>query len=406
MHLLIITHYFYPENFRINDLSSELVNRGHDVTVLTGFPNYPNGNVYRDFFDNRKFYCTYKGCKIIRVPVIPRGKTFFGLFLNYLSFCVSASILGFWQLRFQKFDAVFVFQPSPITVAIPASIFRRIKKIPVVLWVLDLWPETLQALGVVRSKFFLFLLTKLVIHIYRNTDLILAQSKFFISHIKKYSPKNSLVEYLPSWTDHLRSEDVSPANELLNVLGKFNVIFTGNIGEAQDFPSIIDAAEILRGDSNIRWIIVGEGRMANWLSTEVSARKLDDVFFLVGSFPLDRMKSFYACADALLVSLKQDPIFSLTIPGKLQSYLSAGKPILAMLDGEGARIINESGAGLCSPPGNAQGLADSVKKLVNMSLQQKKEMGLRGISYNNKEFNREFLINKIENKILHTKLLH
>ena len=407
MRLLVVSQYFWPENFRINDLVAELVNRGHQVTVLTGLPNYPDGKLFKQFRDNPTFYSHYEGAEVIRVPLMPRGKSGITLALNYLTFAISASTLGLWKLQGRKFDVIFTFQTSPVTVGIPAVILRATKKIPMVFWILDLWPESLEAVGAVRSKIILHLIGKLVANIYNRSDLILVQSKSFIPAIAKYIAPSARVQYFPSWSDlAFNVESSKAAIEILEKKDCFTIVFTGNIGEAQDFPAILDAAEKLKHFSNIRWLIVGDGRMAEWVAGEVKSRELYDCVFLLGRFPIDRMPSFFKHADALLVTLKNEPIFALTIPGKLQSYLAAGKPILAMINGEGARVVDESGSGITCSAGNSQLLADAVLRLSAMSSEERDVMGKKGLEYTKQEFDRSSLISSLElmlNKLIMAK---
>jgi glycosyltransferase involved in cell wall biosynthesis len=397
MRLLVVSQYFWPENFRINDLVGELVRRGHQVTVLTGLPNYPDGNVFQQFLDDPALYSHYDGADIVRVPLMPRGQGGLRLMLNYLTFAVSASVVGLWKLRGRQFDVIFAYEPSPITVGLPAVVMRAVKKAPLAFWVLDLWPETLQAIGVVRSKLLLRLVGKLVASIYKRCDLILGQSQSFVPAIARYAGRGAWIEYFPSWSDsHFIAEQVEVAIEIPVKPGSFNVLFAGNIGEAQDFPAILEAAERLKTFSNIRWLIVGDGRVAGWVMEEIKVRGLGACVSLLGRFPVERMPSFFKHADALLISLKDEPIFALTIPGKLQSYLAAGKPVLAMLNGEGARIVNESGAGLTCPAGDPRALADAVLKLSAMGVEEREKMGMKGLEYSKKEFDRGRLITKLE----------
>ncbi len=396
MRILVVSQYFWPENFRINDLVSAWIAHGHHVTILTGLPNYPLGKVFPEFYENPRKYDKYGEADVVRVPLISRGTSSFRLFLNYISFAISASIFGSWLLRRKKFDLIFVPQLSPITIGIPGIFLRKLKKIPLVLWVLDLWPESLEATGIIRSKSILKLVGSLVSLIYNNCDLILAQSRSFIPAIQKYCLPKQRVEYFPSWNDSALNFSISEhAPEIKKRPDLFNVMFTGNIGDAQDFPAILDAAEILKEFQNIRWLIVGEGRSAEWVRSEVAKRDLTDRFLLLGQFSLDRMPSFYRHADALLVSLKNEPIFSMTIPGKLQSYLASGVPILAMLNGEGSEIIASSGSGLSCPAGDGVGLAKIVLEMMSMNEVDRLEMGNRGRAYSMKEFDRTILMDRL-----------
>jgi colanic acid biosynthesis glycosyl transferase WcaI len=396
MRVLVISQYFWPESFRINDLTDELVRRGHQVTVLTGVPNYPSGSMFSEYENEPKAYCRYKGVEIIRVPIVVRGQSGGQLALNYLSFIISGIAIGLFKLRKQRFDSIFVFGPSPITVGLPAIVFRYFKKAPLVFWVLDLWPDTLEAVGVVRSELILKLVGRLVTYIYKRCDLVLAQSKSFISHIKQYASHDRVV-YFPGWAESVFSVDQFRSPRRRPDRAQFNIVFAGNVGVAQDFPTVLKAMELLKDDKKICWTIVGDGRMSDWLATEIGKRGLENVVQLAGRHPMEEMPEFFQDADALLVNLKDEPIFSMTIPGKLQAYLVTGKPILAMLNGEGARLVKDSGCGIACDSGDWQCLADSVQKLSQMSYQERDLMGRKGLLLSETEFDRDKLISKLEN---------
>lgn len=396
MRILVVTQYFWPENFRINDLVAELTSLDHQVTILTGYPNYPSGVIFPSFKSDPSAFLKFNGANVVRVPLITRGKGGGRLILNYLSYVASAIFFGTWYLRGHKFDLIFVFEPSPITVGLPAILLRYLKRAPIAFWVLDLWPETLSAIGVVRSKWLLKSLGYLVSFIYNHCDLILAQSKSFIPKIRQYCNKDTKVEYFPSWSDAAIDFSMrAPAAEISNSHDKFNIMFAGNIGEAQDFPAILRTAEILHEYKKFQWLILGDGRLTEWLESEISKRGLDDCVLLLGRYPIERMPSFFLHADALLVSLKNEPIFSYTIPGKLQSYLASGIPVLAMLNGEGAEIIQESGAGIVCQAGDSAGLASAIIKIANLSNKQRSIMGSHGQAFADKEFNRKQLISNL-----------
>lgn len=397
MKLLVVSQYFWPENFRINDLVQELVARGHSVTVLTGVPNYPDGKVFPEYLRDSNAFSSYQGAEIVRVPMTARGKTSVGLMLNYFSFALSATVLGAWKLRGRHYDAIFSFEPSPITVGIPAAAMRTLKRAPLAFWVLDLWPETLQATGKVHSPRILRLVGHLVRFIYDRCDLILAQSQSFISQIKRYAGEKKDVRYFPSWSEVIFDlARATPAPEVTSSSGTFNVMFAGNIGDSQDFPAILDAAESLREYPDIQWLIVGDGRAASWVSGEIERRRLHKHVVMLGRHPIDRMPSFFKHADTLLVTLKDEAIFSMTIPGKVQSYLAAGIPIVAMLNGEGARVINTSGAGITCRAGDHAGLAAAVLKLRGMKPQERHDMGKNGVAVSEREFDRNTLISQLE----------
>jgi colanic acid biosynthesis glycosyl transferase WcaI len=397
MRLLVVTQYFWPENFRVNDLVAEFVKRGHQVTVLTGLPNYPEGKVFEQFRADPVQYSSYQGAEIIRVPLMPRGKGSLRLMFNYLSFAASASIIGLWKLRGHQFDVIFTCQLSPVTVGLPAAVMRFAKRAPMAFWVLDLWPESLHAVGVVRSKKILQLVEKLVAFIYRRCDLILAQSRSFIPQIQKYAPKDTRIEYFPSWAESVfHMNDALPADEIPFMPGSFNVMFAGNVGDAQDFPAILAAAENLQSYKHIRWLIVGDGRMAQWVADEIKCRNLQHCVFMLGRHSLDRMPSFFKHADALIVSLKDEPIFSMTIPGKLQSYLAAGIPVVAMLNGEGADLVARSRSGVICAAGDHKGLSVAILSLAEMSIEERQVLGENGLNISVREFHRDTLMDRIE----------
>ena len=397
MRLLVVSQYFWPENFRINDLVAELVRHGHHVTVLTGLPNYPDGKVFKQFLDDPDRFSIYEGAEVIRVPMTPRGQGGFRLMLNYLTFAISASVVGVWKLRGRQFDAIFTYQVSPVTVGLPAALMRAVKRAPMALWVLDLWPETLQAVGAVRHLTVLKAVGKLVSFIYKRCDLILTQSKSFIPQIQKLASSNVRVLYFPSWAEKVfQGSEVAPASEIPLMFGSFNVMFAGNIGEAQDFPAILAAAERLKSHTYIRWLIVGDGRPAGWVTDEIRRRNLQDCVLMFGRHPLERMPSFFKHANALLVSLKDEPIFSMTIPGKIQSYLAAGIPIVAMLNGEGAEVVRGSKSGLTCAAGDDEGLAAAVLNLAEMTEEERSVMGKNGLDVSTHEFDRSVLMDRLE----------
>lgn len=397
MRILVVSQYFWPENFRVNDLVKEWVQRGHEVTVLTGIPNYPAGKVFDAYQVQPSAFTSYEGAEVVRVPMLPRGSGGLRLMLNYLSFVVGGGVIGPLRLRGKPADVIFVFEPSPVTVGLPAVWLGKIKNAPVVFWALDLWPETLAAIGVVRSPRVLGLVGHLVRYIYNRCTLVLGQSRGFLSNIAHYCDDRTKIHYFPSWAEDVFTDDsVKPAPEVPEWIDGFTVVFAGNIGEAQDMPAVLDAADRLKDNASIRWVIVGDGRKSDWLQSEVARRGLDKQVLLPGRFPVERMPSFYAHADALLVSLKRDPVFSMTIPGKVQSYLMAGIPLLGMLDGEGAAVIRDAQAGLACEAGDSAGLAQALLALVAMPAAERKQMGLNGREYAQQEFGRSQLMGRLE----------
>lgn len=338
----------------------------------------------------------FDGVKIHRVPIFARAKGASRLFLNYLSFVLFASLFGPWKLRDCRPDVIFVFEPSPVTVGLPAVLLAKLKRCPVVFWALDLWPETLAAVGVVRNRWALLAVTILVRFIYKRCTLVLGQSRSFLPTISRYCDNPSKVRYFPSWAEDIFQNQVNePILEIQPAPSTLSILFAGNIGEAQDFPSILDAAEHLKFNNEIRWLIVGDGRRSTWLSEQILARGLEGRVLQLGHFPIERMPAFYSQADVLLVSLKKDPIFSMTIPGKLQSYLVAGRPIIGMLDGEGADVIERSGAGMVCPAGDSAGLAEIILRFLKTSQEERQHMGEKGKAYAKAEFDRRVLVSRL-----------
>lgn len=397
MRLLVVTQYFWPEDFRINELVGDLVARGHAVTVLTGKPNYPGGTVFGEFREDPQRFASHAGARVVRVPMLARGHGKLRLVLNYLSFALSATVVGVLRLSGGRFDAIFVFESSPVTVGIPAVVLRAVRGWPIAFWVLDQWPESLAAVGVVRSKRLLAAVGWLVRFIYTRCDVILSPSRRLVPRIASYCRAGQRIEYFPNWAESVYAA-ASPvaAPEVPARAGAFSVMFAGNIGEAQDFPTILDAAERLKEHAHIRWLVVGDGRMAPWVRAEIARRGLEECVVMLGRFPVERMPSFLCHADALLVSLRPDALFAMTSPGKIQSYLAVGRPILAMLDGEGAAVVDEAHAGLTSPAGDATRLAENVLRLAALSAQERATMGSNGAAYAQREFSRHALVDRLE----------
>ena len=396
MHILIVTPHFYPENFRINDFAKAFIERGHKITVLTATPDYPEGKIYKGYGLFKRSIDSWKGINIYRAPVITRGKgKKLRLFLNYLSFIISGSIYVLF-LRRKKIDLIFVYEPSPITIGIPAALIKKLKKIPLIFWVLDLWPESVSAAGNLKTNFFPRLLIPMVKFIYNNCDKILVSSVGFISSIIDKGIKEEKIDYFPQWAEAIY-KPVEPGKEFnIELPQGFKVIFAGNIGEAQDFESILEAAELIRDYKDIHWIILGDGRKSDFVKKQVALRKLEGTFHLMGKFPIELMPEFFARADVLFLSLKNEYIFSLTVPAKLQSYLACGRPVLTMLNGEGSNIVNQAGAGLTCGSGDFEALAGNVLKMHSMKKHELEKFGLNGREFYLKYFEREMLLNKIE----------
>jgi glycosyltransferase involved in cell wall biosynthesis len=402
MNILIISQYFWPENFRINDLAVELSNRGHNITVLTGYPNYPEGIIFSEFKNEPKKFETLKGINIIRVPIIPRGNKKFTLFLNYLSYLICSCFLGLIKLRGISFDKILVYQVSPITVGLTAILVSKVKKAPIYFWVLDQWPETLISMGVIRSRITIYFFSCLSNYIYKNCTAILGQSESFLKNIeKKYDVSKNKLYYFPNWAEEIFTSMTSDncAPEILKGKNDFVILFAGNVGEAQGFDSVIEAARITKNQKNIKWVVIGKGRDWSRIKQKIKNLKLSSVEML-GQFPLERMREFYGSADAMLICLKSDPLFSLTVPGKLQTYFMARKPILGMIDGEAKNLIDIAKAGFSTAAEDHIGLARNALNMANLSKLERDKMGQNGREYCIRNFNRKKIIDSLETLIL------
>lgn len=384
--ILICTNHFYPETFRVNDVAFHLAEKGYDVTVLTAIPDYPKGKYYKGYGIFSRRYEKVNGVKVIRGFIIPRGKGgAVRIMLNYLSFLLSSVLISIYLGFFRKFDRVFVHETSPVMIGVPAVIVKKLQRIPMLFWVLDLWPESLQAAGGVNNKHVLSLFEWLTKWIYRNSDKILISSKGFEQSIMaKGNFKDKLV-YFPNWADNALWHDAVDV-QLPALPTGFIVMFAGNMGEAQDFEHIMKAALHLADHSDIHFVILGNGRKLEWTEHFVDQHQLGKTVHLLGRYPVETMSSFFQCADVMLISLKDISIFNLTVPAKLQAYMGTGKPVLAMMNGEGPHIIAEAGCGMSVPAGDAMGLAHAILKMAAMDKQALQQMGHNGLAYQQEHF--------------------
>lgn len=398
MKILIVTQYFWPENFRINDIALRLKEKGHDVGVLTGLPNYPSGKIFPGWGPFKRLNEVWEGIPIKRFPHFPRGnKRILGMAANFISFALLGSLLAPFLIK-DQYDVIFVYEPSPITVGFPAIVLKKIKNIPIVFWVQDLWPESLSSAGNISNKKIIQFTEFLVRYIYKQSDVILAQSLGFIESIKRYVDPGKAVVYYPQGAESVFEKmNLEKKEHFIGILPKgFKILFAGNIGESQDFNTILKAATATKNIKEIKWIIAGDGRMKEWVSSEIVNNGLEDTVHLIGSYPLTDMPSLFHACEALLVTLKKHPIYSITIPSKVQSYLASGKPIIAALDGEGGRILRESGAGSVVDSGDASGLAEQICALYKKSKSSLEEMGKKGHLYYLDKFNSEDLLDQLE----------
>lgn len=404
MRILVVTQYFWPENFKINDLCDGLIERGHEVTVYTGLPNYPEGAFYKGYSFMGPYNETRGEIKIIRSPLIPRGKNkSLQLALNFFSFFFFASLLAPFLVR-GKFDKIFVYEPSPITVAIPGIVLKYLKRAPMFFWVTDLWPESLEATGVVKNKKILSWVANFVSWLYKHSDKILITSKGFAPRVKALGGLDSQIVYFPQWAEALYTDipDSSFCDPLIPSSG-FKIMFAGNIGSSQDFETIVEAALLLREHKEIVFLILGDGLMRKWAQTEVKKHNLAASFIFLGRKPVEMMPAYFSKADVMLMSLTDTDLFSITVPSKLQSYLASGKAILASMNGEGAEIVSNCKAGLTCEASNPKLLAETILSMSKLPKIELEEMGKNAFKCYQSEFEREKLISLLEDEFLKIK---
>lgn len=389
MRILIVSQYFWPENFIISDFVRKLAERGHEVVVATGKPNYPDGRVFPGYraggMARERFL---DKVDVVRVPIWPRGRGGgVNLSLNYLSFVFSGLLCFPWLLRSRAFDAIVVFAPSPITQVIPAILLKWLKRAHLAVWVQDMWPESLAATGFIRNAGVLKAVGRLVRWIYARSDTLLLQSRAFQAPTARYADPEKLV-YFPNSVD----PDVAPGvpealpEALSGLLAqRFCVVFAGNIGKAQDVETWVQAALLLRDQPEILLVMVGSGSMLEWVEGQKVLLKLDNLI-LPGRFPPESMPELFRKASALLVTLKGGGVLAHTVPSKVQAYLAAGRPIVAGLQGEGGKVVKEAGAGLVCEPEHAQALADCIRRLYAFAASDRAAMGQRGRAYFDENF--------------------
>lgn len=391
MNLLVICQYYYPESFRITDICESLVEKGHDVTVLTGLPNYPEGKILENYRRGKKRNEIINGVKVVRTFEIGRGTTKFQLFLNYISYTLSASIKAF-NLK-EKFDVVLVNQLSPVMMAIPAIVYKKKYNRKILLYCLDLWPASLIAGGIKEGSIFYKLFFIISKWIYSSVDSIAVTSSMFKEYFKSKLFMNiENIQHIPQY-----AEDIFAEIEEKKENRKFNFVFAGNIGEMQSVETIVKAANEMKEKNNIMFHIVGDGSKLEECILLSKKFKLNNIIFY-GRKPINEMPQYYSFADAMLITLKNDKTISYTLPGKVQSYMAAHKPIIGSINGETRRVIKEAGCGYCCD-------ADDYKELSKIILEfcdsnQQKLMGANGYDYYIKNYSKKSFISALEESLI------
>jgi glycosyltransferase involved in cell wall biosynthesis len=390
LRVAVVTQYFWPESFVINDMVRCLSDLGHQIEVFTGKPNYPDGVVYAGYTADGFVQGGFgDGVIVHRIPLRPRGASGAkNLFFNYLSFVLNGIRYFPRAVKGRSFDVIFVFAPSPITSVIPAIYLKWRLKAHLAVWIQDLWPESLRATGFVRNRLALGIVGWLVRGIYACSDTLLVQSRAFATPVARYASAEKVVYYPNCYQDALLQPTANtqvPASLLKELEQNFCLVFAGNLGTAQAVETLLHATERLKHLPGFKVVLVGSGSMLRWIERQKALKGLDNLI-LAGRFPPSEMPQFFSRAAGLVVTLKQDEILACTIPSKVQAYLAAGRPVIAALDGEGARVIEEAGAGLTCPAEDAAGLARCIEQLFNMSADEREALGESGRRYFLKHF--------------------
>ena len=395
--ILFVCQYFYPETFRGNDVAFHLAEEGHDVHVVTGIPNYPAGKFYPGYGLFKKRHEVVRGVKVTRLPIFPRGEgSKIMLMLNYFSFLVVGWIYMLFHAMFHKYDMVFCQQLSPVMMSAPAILYKKLRRVPLYTWVLDLWPESLTAAGGINNKYVLGFFNRFVKKEYKWSDKILTSSRSFDRSILEYGDYQDKIVYFPQWGDGVGSYARRPDFSLPAIPDGFVVMFAGAVGEAHGMECNMQAALLTKAHKDVHWVIVGDGRRLEWVQIFVKENGLEDTVHTLGRFPSETMPLFFEKADVMLVSLTDSPLFNLYAPAKISSYMASGKPIVACLNGEGGEVVRQAQCGWCVKAGDAEALAKLVIELSEMDKRSLKEKGANGRKYYDAYFDKDKCLSKLD----------
>ena len=387
--ILIVTECFYPEEFKINDVAIEWKNKGYEVDVLTTVPTYPESKIY-DGYQNKLYQKdSWQGINIYRVKAVTGYKTsLFKKLLKYFSFMINGSILALFIGK--KYDYIFGFNMSALTGMMPATIIKKIYKKPLTLWAQDIWPASVYAYGFKKTKFLSFCLDKFVKFMYHNIDNIAISGKGFEKEFKPYCKDELKFNYLPNWADDL---DMNMEAEKLSINKKVHFTFAGNIGKVQNLENIIIAFDRLDKEhqDKAQLNIIGDGSASEELRQLTNNKNI--IFH--GRKPRSDMAKYYKASDFLIVSLIDKDIFSITVPAKTQTYIKAQKPILAIINGDTAKLIEENNLGFIAHPNNLQEIENVFIKAINSNEKQIKEFISNCENLTNTIFNKNIIIDKL-----------
>lgn len=398
--ILLVTQYFYPENFKSNDIAFELVKRGYSVDVLTSIPNYPEGVYYKGYGIFKRRFEIINGVNIYRVFQTPRGRKArgMGLSLNYVTYAISSSIFALF-LMFKRYSCSIVHETSPITQALASIVLKKIRKLPFYIWVLDIWPDAMISGGGVKNKMILRFMNAFVKLVYNNADKILISSKDFDKLILRHGDYGDKIVYFPNWSDDVKK---MPKKKIPILPKGFRIMMAGNLGSAQTIPAVMEAAKLLK-HNNIKWIFVGDGSERHYIEKYRKDNSLEDVVYLMGKYPYEYMSAFYEQADAMLLTLKAKyPHLMAVVPARLQGYMASGKPVLGMVDGACANLIIDSDCGYVVPAEDYNSLVDIILHKVLVDKEEFAKKGINGRKRFEQEFTKDLcighLIEIIENE--------
>lgn len=396
MDILIVAQYFYPESFRINDIATEWVKRGNNVTVLTGIPNYPMGKFFPGYSWTKKRKEQWNGINIIRIPLIARGHSSIGMVLNYYSFVISG---WFWN-RFNKIkaDIVFSYETSPMTQVKVGCGYAKKHKVPHFLYVQDLWPENVETVTGIHSRLVIGPIDRMVDKIYKQVDRIFVTSPSFVYAVvnRKNPVDPKKVFYWPQYAEEFYRPIENNGYEGIPDDDSFKIAFTGNIGTAQGLDILPQTAKLMK-DDNVRFVIVGDGRYQAEFEKHIDECGVRDKFILLPRVQSTLVPEILSAVDAGFISFNKTPLWEMTIPAKLQSYMACGKPIIASASGETKRIIEEAQCGICTEIGNAEALAEGIRKIMTSDISR---LGKNSRSYFVAHFDKKILMDEMDKYLI------
>lgn len=394
MKILAICQYYYPEPFRIHEICQELVKRGHKVTVLTTYPNYPAGRIYDGYENEGMKREMIDGVDVIRISSRPRKSGAINLGLSYFDFYLRAN--RFIDRFEEDFDVVYSYQLSPVMQTIPAYRYANKHNVPLYVYCLDIWPESILDVFPSNKSLFYKWVKQWSVSIYKKADVIGVTSQSFVDYFHEdLSIKDIKVHYLPQHSDDVKGDsDFSVSDDEC-----VDIFYMGNIGESQNMDMIIDAVAMIKNMDGFKLHIVGDGSLYKHSITRVEEEGLSEKIIFYGRKPYSEMPSFYKKADVCLLTLANVSKIGLTIPGKLQNYMAAGKPVIASIGGDAPKVIQEAACGICAKPDDPKALADAIVEFVN-NMSEYREYGVNARNYYLEHFTLKKHVDILEEELI------